>query len=91
MLIILPCRHVYFFCLEKLLNRVVLIYAYGMTKRLNGKFYTESEPNRRKLTLRLPDSLADRLEQVAGNEVAAWVRQAIAQRLQREESVDKLD
>ncbi len=53
-------------------------------KRVNGKFYSDSEPVRRKLTLRLPDSLADQLEKAAGTEVAAWVREAIAEKLERE-------
>jgi hypothetical protein len=51
-----------------------------------GKFKSESEPNRRKLTVRLPDSLADELEQAAGSEVAAWVRQAISEKLERQNS-----
>lgn len=49
----------------------------------SGKFRSDSEPNKSKLTLRLPSSLHEQLREVAGDEVAAWVREAIAEKLQR--------
>jgi len=35
-------------------------------------------------SLQSTDSLADQLEKAAGTEVAAWVREAIAEKLERE-------
>lgn len=52
----------------------------------NGKFYSTAEPNKAKLTLRLPDSLHNRVRKTAGDEIAAWVRQAIIEKLEREEN-----
>ena len=51
-----------------------------------GKFRSDSEPNKSKLTLRLPSSLYDQLREVAGDQVAAWVREAIAEKLQRQKN-----
>lgn len=66
-----------------------LLYAENMkAKRVNGKFFSESEPNKYKLTLRLPESMASRMQEVAGGEVAAWVREAIAEKLARETQND---
>ncbi len=50
----------------------------------SGKFYSESKPNRFKLTLRIPDDMALELKDLAGQDVAQWVREAIAQKLERE-------
>lgn len=76
------CRH------EKiayLVNQDDMIYARSMkAKRINGKFVSESEPNKYKLTLRIPESWAEQLQQVADGEVAEYVRAAIAEKLERE-------
>ena len=57
-----------------------------MKKRDNttGKFFTESEPNSRNLTVRVPGSMHSQLQTVAGDRLAAWVRDAIAEKLARE-------
>lgn len=58
-------------------------------QRVNGRFYSESEPNTFKLTLRMPESLAQEMKQAAGVEMAAWVRDAIAEKVAREKQLEE--
>ena len=51
---------------------------------VTGKFITESEPNDKLFALRLPQSLLTDLKEAYGDGTAAFIRQAIAERLERE-------
>lgn len=58
---------------------------YENQQRLNGKFATSSpEVASKKLTVRVPPSLRLRVERVAGESVADWLREAIVEKLNRE-------
>jgi hypothetical protein len=55
-------------------------------KRINGRFVTENpEPAKNKLTVRVTDSLRDDVERVAQGRVAEWLRQAIVEKLNKEQ------
>lgn len=55
-------------------------------KRLRGKFVTENpESANAKLTVRVTPSLREEVESIAGKNVAAWLRQAIIEKLNREQ------
>ena len=56
--------------------------------RRNGKFFTQAEPNSRNLTVRVPETLHTELKNVAGEKLAAWIREAIAEKLEREQQQD---
>ncbi|AFZ32976.1 hypothetical protein IQ230_00735 [Gloeocapsopsis crepidinum LEGE 06123] len=58
-----------------------------MSKRdlKSGKFVTDSEPVISKpISIRLPPSLEAELRAVAGDAVAPWIREAIAEKLARD-------
>ncbi|WP_373529113.1 hypothetical protein [Nostoc sp.] len=58
---------------------------YEEQKRVNGRFATEAEPSLSKLTVRVPPSLRAKVEQMANGKVADWLREAIAEKLEREQ------
>lgn len=51
---------------------------------VTGKFSSDSEPNDKFFALRLPESLLSLLKQTYGDKVAAFIREAIAEKLERE-------
>ena len=64
-----------------------MVYYGGMRKRdtQSGKFVTDKEPVVSKpIALRLPPSLEAELRTYAGDAVAPWIREAIAEKLERE-------
>lgn len=64
-----------------------MAYDKGMRKRdtKTGKFVTEREPvDSKPITVRLPRSLEAELRQYAGDALAPWIREAIAEKLERE-------
>jgi hypothetical protein len=55
-----------------------------------GKFsspYAEPVAKGKNINFRVPASLAKRLEEVAGEDLSAWLRQAIAEKLEREQQM----
>ncbi|MDV2997873.1 MAG: hypothetical protein N4J56_007578 [Chroococcidiopsis sp. SAG 2025] len=54
-------------------------------QRVKGKFYTEDEPIASKITFRVPASLRKAAEDSANGDLAEWLRQAIAEKLEREQ------
>lgn len=56
--------------------------------KTTGKFVTQAEPNSRNLTVRVPATLHSELKNVAGAQLAAWIREAIAEKLEREQQQD---
>lgn len=55
-------------------------------KRVSGRFVTENpESANAKLTVRVTPSLRKEVESIAGSDVAAWLRQAIIEKLNREQ------
>ena len=52
-----------------------------------GKFrLVESEPiSKKQIGVRLPLSMEEKLRQIAGKDMSAWVREAIAEKLEREQ------
>lgn len=54
-------------------------------KRVNGRFATDAEPAVCKLTVRVPPSLREEVEQMANGKVADWLREAIAEKIAREQ------
>lgn len=64
-----------------------MAYHKAMRKRdtQSGQFVTDSEPVVSKpISVRLPPSLEAELRAVAGDAVAPWIREAIAEKLKRE-------
>lgn len=60
---------------------------YKNQKRSQGKFATDNpEPTSAKLTVRMTPTLRARIEAAAGNKVADWVREAIIEKLNKENS-----
>lgn len=51
-----------------------------------GKFYSEAEPNDKFIGLRLPESLFVQLKQTYGDAAQAFIREAIAEKMERERS-----
>jgi hypothetical protein len=49
-----------------------------------GKFTTEGEPNDQSLTIRVSESLKKWLKEAYGDRAAAFIREAIAEKLERE-------
>lgn len=51
-----------------------------------GKFrLVESEPiSKKQIGVRLPLSMEEKLRQIAGKDMSAWVREAIAEKLERD-------
>lgn len=58
---------------------------YEEQKRVNGRFATDAEAAVSKLTVRVPPSLRAEVEQMANGKVAEWLREAIAEKLAREQ------
>ena len=48
-----------------------------------GRFATDREPNVGKLTVRVPLSLQQKIKGIAGDDLAAWVRLAILEKLEK--------
>lgn len=64
-----------------------MAYDKGMRNRdtKTGKFFTEREPvDSKPITVRLPRSLEAELRQYAGDALAPWIREAIAEKIERE-------
>jgi hypothetical protein len=61
---------------------------YEEQKRVNGRFATEVEPSVSKLTVRVPPSLRAKVEQMADGKVADWLREAIFEKIEREQQQD---
>lgn len=64
-----------------------MVYHSPMRKRdvQSGQFVTDSEPVVSKpISVRLPPSLEAELRAVAGDAIAPWIREAIAEKLKRE-------
>lgn len=58
---------------------------YEKQKRINGQFATANpEPADAKLTFRVTPSLRREIEQVAGDRVGDWLRQAVIEKLNKE-------
>lgn len=51
---------------------------------VTGKFTSDSEPNDKFFALRLSESLLLKLKQSYGDKAAAFIREAIAEKLERE-------
>jgi hypothetical protein len=51
-----------------------------------GKFKSDSEPIVSKLSFRLPPSLRAEVERIAGDQIAAWLREAVVEKLEREKA-----
>lgn len=63
-----------------------MVYHSPMRKRdvQSGQFVTDSEPVVSKpISVRLPPSLEAELRAVAGDRIAPWIREAIAEKLKR--------
>ena len=58
---------------------------YEEQKRVNGRFATDAEPSVSKLTVRVPPSLRAKVEKISNGKVAEWLRDAIAEKLEREQ------
>lgn len=60
----------------------------GYQRDNHGRFATDREPNVRKFTVRVSPSLEQKVKTVAGKDVAAWLREAITEKLARETQND---
>lgn len=89
-------RIVYLECPEDLLTQLELALIAWFKPKLNGRLTLDknlnsdykyaSEPNVFKLTIRIPNSYAEKMKFIAGDRVAQWVREAIAEKLEREQN-----
>lgn len=52
-------------------------------KRVNGKFYSDGEPNTERIAVRVPPSIYLDVIDASNGEIAKFVRDAIAEKLQR--------